>query len=89
MADDQVATPPIPYTWSKRRRYLYVQTVFCMGVIAYVLGAGKTDRVAETAVMMAFGALIAFAGSYVFGAAWQDINHMRVSSGGGQNGSSS
>jgi hypothetical protein len=81
MSENEAQEPQNPYTWRKRRRYLYILTGFCMLVIAYILVEGKTDRVAETAVTMAFGALIAFAGTYCFGAAWQDVTHMKLNGG--------
>jgi hypothetical protein len=81
MSENDAPTSANPYTWRKRRRYLYILTAFCMLVIAYCLYMGKEDRVAETAVTMSYWSLIAFAGSYVFGAAWQDVSHMKATGG--------
>ena len=67
-----------PYSWTKRRRFMYAVAVFCMGVISYILLKDLTSSVAETAVVFAFGTLFGILGSYVFGATWQDITHMKV-----------
>lgn len=76
------------YSWARRRRYLCAVTAFCMAVIAYVLWTKTDTRVAETAVSMAFLCLIGMVASYVFGAAWQDVSHMRINAGTSQFGAS-
>ena len=60
-------------SWTMRRRFMWVISIFCMWSIAYVLIKGQDTRVAETSVMCAFLCLGSIVGSYVFGAAWQDI----------------
>lgn len=67
-----------PYTWTRRRNFMYAVSAFCGAVISYVLVMDMQGAVAETAVTFAFLGLISNVGSYVFGAAWQDINHMRT-----------
>jgi len=60
--------------WKVRRKVLFATILFSMLVIAYVLVArGAEDRVAETALTMAFLTIVSCVGSYVFGAAWEDI----------------
>ena len=57
---------------------LWSVVLFCMLVIGYVVWTGATSSVAETAVIMSFLCLSSMVGSYVFGATWQDVNHMRM-----------
>lgn len=74
----------MPHTsWVLRRRFMWVVSSFCMGVIAYVLGSGLDTAPADTAMVFAFLTLLGIVGSYVFGAAWDDRNLMRF---GGKNG---
>ncbi|RUQ78151.1 hypothetical protein ELZ22_17305 [Brucella abortus] len=70
--------PSFPYTWRRRRQFMFAVSGFCAAVIAYVLLTDMQSSVAETAVIFAFLALIGNVGSYVFGAAWQDVSNMRV-----------
>lgn len=67
-----------PGTWTRRRRFMYAITAFCMVVIGYVLLAGKTGAPAESAVTMSFVVLIGNVGSYVFGATWDDMNARKM-----------
>ena len=67
-----------PYPWTRRRRFMYCVAAFCAASISYVLGLDKQGAVAETAVTMAFLTLGGITGSYVFGAVWQDVSHMRT-----------
>ena len=74
-------------SWRLRRNFMFATAVFCAMVITYVLWEGLDTRVAETAVTMAFVILGSTVSSYVFGAAWEDINshkHGRSKSGGGR-----
>lgn len=64
-------TTPKP-SWKNRRRFMFIVSAFCGAVIAYALVWGDCDAVGETALTMAFTALIAIVGSYVFGATWDD-----------------
>lgn len=61
-------------SWRWRRAFLWAVAVFCMWAIAYCLLNNLESRVAETSVLMAFGTLASLAGSYVFGATWDDKN---------------
>ena len=72
-----MATEEQPRSWSKRRRYMYLVSLFCAGVITYILWKELDTKPAETAMMFAFLALITTTGSYVFGAAWDDKNFKR------------
>ena len=66
---------------------MYVCLAFCVGVISFILWKGRTDPVSEVAITMAFLTIGSIVGAYVFGAAWQDINHMKTLRGGyGQSG---
>jgi len=69
---------PWPYTWAKRRRFMYVVSAFCMLTIWYVLWNDMQSSVANTAVAFSFICLGGIVGSYVFGAAWQDVSHMKI-----------
>ncbi len=59
-------------SWKVRRRVMFTVLAFSMAVICY--GLWKDNKVAETAVTMAFTAIMATTGSYVFGATWDDKN---------------
>jgi hypothetical protein len=63
-------------SWRWRRLFLWVVNIFCGWVIVYCLVERLESRVAETAVMMAFGVMAASVGAYVFGAVWDDRNKM-------------
>lgn len=65
-------------SWSKRRLFMYLVNAFCAWVIIYCLWNRLDTRVAETAVMMAFGVMGASTGAYVFGAVWDDRNKMEL-----------
>lgn len=58
--------------WTLRRRFMYITTLFCMGVVAYCLHYNMTSVTAQTAVSWAFITIASTVGSYVFGAAWDD-----------------
>lgn len=58
--------------WRNRRLFMYATTAFCMAVVGYVLHYDMSGEVAETAVTMAFLTIMSTAGSYVFGATWDD-----------------
>lgn len=66
------------FSWHNRRRMLWLTTTFCMSTVGYILYTGMTGSVAETAVTMSFFTIISMVGSYVFGAAWQDIAAIRT-----------
>lgn len=60
--------------WRFRRRFMIVTVAFCKAVIVYVLVSDLESASAETAVNMAFLIIGTTVSSYVFGAAWEDIN---------------
>ena len=66
------------FCWRNRRRMLWLTTIFCMLTISYILYTGASTSVADTAVTMAFFTIMSMVGSYVFGAAWQDITAIRT-----------
>lgn len=61
-----------PYSWTRRRRFMYAVVAFCMAAVAWVLGTGAESGPAETAVTMAFVTITGTLGSYVFGSTWED-----------------
>lgn len=65
-------------SWRWRRLFLWAVNAFSAWVVAYALIERLDSRVAETAVMMAFGTMMTSVGSYVFGAAWDDRNKMQL-----------
>ena len=60
--------------WRIRRNFMFTVSAFCMVTIVHSLATGADTKVAETAVSMAFLCLTGIVSSYVFGAAWDDIN---------------
>lgn len=67
-------------SWKNRRIYLLIVTAFCMFAIVACMFAPVPLGVATTVVPAAFFLLAAMVGSYVFGAAWDDLNKMRLGS---------
>ena len=65
------------FSWKNRRRFLFACASFCMAVVAFVLYRDMQSEVAEVAVTMSFVTLISMTGSYVFGAAWQDVTEIK------------
>lgn len=65
---------PTTSSWQVRRRFMFIVSGFCMAVIFFVLWKDLTSGAAETAVSMGFATLLGIVSSYVFGAAWEDIN---------------
>lgn len=60
-------------SWRIRRRIIIATLIFCAAEVAYLTGWGDDTRLAEaiaTGCLLLAGSVI---GSYVFGAAWQDI----------------
>ena len=65
-------------TWRMRRRFMLATVAFCKGVIMYVLIRDLQSAVAETAVNMSYFIVGTTVSSYVFGAAWEDINKRKT-----------
>lgn len=61
-------------TWRIRRRLMFLVMAFCVLAITYVLLGGLDTEAAQTAVSMSFVTIMGVTSSYVFGAAWDDIN---------------
>lgn len=76
--DDGRKHPAGRGNWSVRRRFMFIVSLFCAYCITYVMLKGQDSRVNETIVTWAFLCLGAIVGSYVFGAAWQDINFKKI-----------
>jgi len=71
MKEDQ----PSPIgSWKSRRKVMWTILLFSMATIAYSLSGMAPEQIAATAVTMGFGAITTILVSYVFGAAWEDIN---------------
>lgn len=64
-------------SWVLRRRTMFVVLAFCFLVVLIALF--QDTEVAETAVIAAFGTIIAIVGSYVFAATWDDKNLLDAS----------
>lgn len=66
--------------WGVRRKWIARIIWFCMAVIAVSLALSGPwamiidAEVAKVALTMGFGLMGAVAGSYIFGAAWEDIS---------------
>lgn len=64
-------------SWKIRRRVIWATLVFCAAVIGWLAVAGpdtELNRTIANALIFLGGAVIS---SYVFGAAWDDMNVMR------------
>ncbi len=59
-------------SWKVRRRVMFMVLAFSVGVVCWSIW--KDNKVAETAITMAFTTIMATTGSYVFGATWDDKN---------------
>ena len=57
---------------------MFAVSAFCMWTIAYVLWKDLTSGPADTAVTMSFLTLLGIVGSYVFGAAWEDVSMAKI-----------
>lgn len=66
------------YPWKQRRLFLYVTTAFYMAAIGFVIAMDRSSAVAETVAMMCAVGIMTNVGSYVFGAAWQDVTQIRA-----------
>lgn len=64
-------------SWRNRRLFLLGSSLLNAVVILYILFTGKDTSINKTLVEMAFFSQMAYVGSYVFGAAWQDIVQLR------------
>lgn len=69
-------------SWKTRRRFLWVINGFCIYCVAYIMHKGTDNETARIIVEGAFFTMITTLGSYVFGAAWQDINFCKIREGG-------
>lgn len=69
-------------SWKIRRRFMVVMTLFFMILVMSALFFGKTESVAQIAIIMGVGALVSIFGFYVAGATWDDhsIRQFQISS---------
>ena len=61
-------------SWKIRRRIILATLTFCASGVGYLIGWGADTRLNETlanGLLLLAGSTI---GSYVFGAAWDDMN---------------
>jgi len=65
---------PPPHSWNIRRRFMFIVTAFCMGVILLALLVKPDTAVAGSAISFSFGTITGIVGTYVFGAVWDDKN---------------
>lgn len=66
-------------SWKHRRRIIYATLIFSAAGVAYLILRGEDTRLHETlgsGLLMLSGSVV---GSYVFGAAWDDLNASRSS----------
>lgn len=70
---EQEDKPAVKPSWKNRRRMMWSAVAFCMLCIAWVLYKNLDSGPAEAAITMGFLTIGGIIGSYVFGAAWQDI----------------
>lgn len=68
-----------PFSWIRRRRFLYAVNLFCALSIGWILWHDMSSAVAEAAITMAFITIMTSVGSYVFGATWDDKNRATLS----------
>lgn len=61
-------------TWKIRRRIIFGSLLFCAFIVLFVLMKPVDSTIGETAITMAFFLAASVIGSYVFGAAWEDIS---------------
>lgn len=78
MMEEDKQRNPQSSSWKIRRRFMFVVAAFCMLSVAYVLYRGLDTGPADTAVTMAFIVLLGIVGSYVFGAAWEDVSIAKI-----------
>lgn len=64
--------------WTVRRRLINATLGFCAGGLVYLLLYGSDTRLHETMAFGFFGTAVSVLGAYVFGAAWDDMNVMRL-----------
>lgn len=64
--------------WKNRRRVIFASLAFCAALIGYLAFTGEDTRLNETIVIASFGLAGLVIGSYVFGAAWDDANVMKL-----------
>lgn len=60
-------------SWKMRRRFMWMITFFCMFCVTKVMYTGADTQVNQAIIMWSFLCMGGVMGSYVFGAAWQDI----------------
>ena len=69
--------PEFRPVWENRRRVIFISLAFCAGIITYLTGWGADTRLNETLAQFSFIAALSIAGSYIFGAAWEDVTRLR------------
>ena len=67
-------------SWKNRRIIIIGSLLFCAFCVAYIMFQGNDTRVNETIALGCFYLAGAIIGSYVFGAAWQDVAIEKIKS---------
>lgn len=60
-------------SWKNRRKVIFGSLIFCAVVISYVLISNKDNEIGQTAINGAYLLAGSVIGTYVAGAAWQDV----------------
>jgi len=63
--------------WENRQKVIFGTLFFCALVITYLLIWGKDTSLHETIATWSYILSGAVIGSYVFGAAWEDVTKLR------------
>lgn len=64
-------------SWFHRRIVVYASLIFFGALVAYIVLMDKQSGTSEAIALASIAAMASIIGSYVFGAAWQDVTAMR------------
>jgi len=59
--------------WINRRTVIFTALTFCALTVVYCLWKGEDTKIAETAITMSYFLAGSIIGSYVFGAAYENV----------------
>lgn len=65
--------PETGFSWRNRRRVIFLTLTFCAFVVGYIVFRGKDDELNRAALLYLTSLAGATVGSYVFGAAWENV----------------
>jgi len=63
--------------WENRQKVIFGSLIFCACIIVFLLIWGNDSRLHETIATWAFILSGMVIGSYVFGAAWEDVTKLK------------